>query len=105
MLKLEFQGDFYKEEYELRARYLLKLFFGNFNFKTTLFTKIISEFWQVGNAMQSIQGHLYSGRIANFVRIWNAWVAEGVTFDIKNFKCLGLDKGHFYDLGNWRITV
>ena len=52
----------------LGAHYLLELYFCNFNFKSTLFIKIMSHFRRGGKAMQSIQGRLYSGRIANFVR-------------------------------------
>ena len=42
----------------LGAHFWLELFSGNFNFKTTLFTKNMSNFWRGHKAMESNQAHL-----------------------------------------------
>ena len=65
----------------LGAPFLVKWFFGNFNFKATSNGKIMPNFWRGGKARQINQGHLWSGRMTNFVSPLKNGVAEGVASD------------------------
>ena len=81
VLRLDFLSEFHMSKmiqiflifFSLRnkilgAHFLLKIFFGNFNFKTTSYGKIMPDSWPSCKGRQSIHGHLWSRITANFVR-------------------------------------
>ena len=98
VLKLDFQSEFSMSKitriflifFSLRnkilgAHFLLKWFFGNFNFKTTSNGKIMPDFWPGCKARQSIQGCLKSGLLLILEDLLKNWVAEVVASDVNNY--------------------